>query len=122
MQMPNVESSEVRKDIEELARIDVDEIDTPNTTAANEVEEEDPTKRRTKKRKSQVWNDFTMTENDDETRKAICNHCCMKFAMKVGGPTSTLTRHQKICVARQVNDKKQKILTLDSVICDGKVG
>lgn len=51
-QMSNVESSEVRKDVEEVVRINVDEIDTPNTTDANKVEKEDPRKRRTKKRKS----------------------------------------------------------------------
>lgn len=50
--MSNVESSEVRKDVEEVVRINVDEIDTPNTTDANEVEKEHPTKRITKKRKS----------------------------------------------------------------------
>lgn len=52
--MLNIESSEVREDVEEVVRIYVDEIDKPNATDGNHVEEEDSTKRRTKKRKSQV--------------------------------------------------------------------
>lgn len=35
---------------------------------------------------------------------------------------STLMRLQKICVAHQVSDNKQRILTLDSVVCDSKRG
>lgn len=82
--MSNVGSQEARVEVEEVERIDVDEVDTPNTTdvPSNEVEEENSMKRRTTKRKSQVWNDFAMIENDDGTRKAVCNHCGMKFDKK----------------------------------------
>lgn len=56
--MSNVESLEARVDVEEVVRIDVDEVERQNTADvnanANEVEEEDPMKRRTKKRKSQM--------------------------------------------------------------------
>lgn len=49
--MSNVGSLEARVDVEDVDRIDVDEVDTPNTVdvPSNEGEEENSTKRRTKK-------------------------------------------------------------------------
>lgn len=49
--MSNVETPEARLDVEEVVRIDVDEVDRPNTADANadEVEEENSMKRRTKR-------------------------------------------------------------------------
>lgn len=77
-----------------------------NTEAA----EEEVQLKRKRRKTSQVWEDMTEITLKDGTKKAQCNHCKAKLAITGSGPTSSFTRHLKICLPRKEWQKNQQLL------------
>ncbi|XP_062003222.1 zinc finger BED domain-containing protein RICESLEEPER 2-like [Rosa rugosa] len=122
----------------DAVRIDLtsDDVDGNNTQVAGDLkdpkdegDEKDPkaegdengeTASARKKRKSKVWNDFTMVKVKG-VDKAECNHC--KFKLSMGSGTTThLHRHISNCLARKLGDKRQKYLAADPTSLEGACG
>ena len=64
----------------------------------------------TKEKKSVVWDQFDVVTGSDKTGviEAKCSHCKNMLAYKMGGATSHLKRHLKVCVPRRVVESGNK--------------
>ncbi len=61
--------------------------DDPGTGATKQSQ-------KSQKERSQVWTHFTKDKNFKENKKAICNHCGIKYTCS-GSSTSNLSKHLK---------------------------
>ncbi|GMP21649.1 hypothetical protein CsSME_00000006 [Camellia sinensis var. sinensis] len=99
---------------------DVDNlIELEENTRENGVpENNNPFQKKTRKRTSKVWNEIKEVVFPDGTKKAECMHCKTRFAISPTGATTQLLRHLNNCARRQLADKKQRFLSLETTGLD----
>ncbi|KAF5933416.1 hypothetical protein HYC85_029587 [Camellia sinensis] len=81
-------------------------------------EDNNPFQKKTRKRTSKVWNEIKKVVLSDGTKKAECMHCKTRFAIPLMGATTHLLRHSNNCARRQLVEKKQKVLSLETTGSD----
>ncbi|KAA8517245.1 hypothetical protein F0562_017503 [Nyssa sinensis] len=74
--------------------------------------------RKPRKRTSTIWNDFEEVIDTDGSKKVKCNYCLAKFNMPSTGATMQFHRHLKRCTQRQLDSKKQMVLSVETVASD----
>ncbi|XP_038716439.1 uncharacterized protein LOC120009801 [Tripterygium wilfordii] len=77
--------------------------------------DEEPFKKKKRKKTSLVWKEFETVVMSDKTNKAECVHCKAKLSILQSRVTSHLTRHLNSCLSRKLAQKKQKTLQLQPV-------
>ncbi|CAL5421443.1 unnamed protein product [Camellia sinensis] len=105
--------ADVEVDVDDMIEIEDNEID--NEEAVNK----NPFEKKSRKRASQAWKEFTEVVLPDDTKKAQCQWCKTQFAIHATGATTQLLRHlKKNCVARKLAEKKQKVLSFSTIGSD----
>ncbi|TXG72782.1 hypothetical protein EZV62_001361 [Acer yangbiense] len=62
-----------------------------------------------KRRKSKVWEAFTITKSMDGKEWAICKHCGKKYARSRKKETSNLLKHMEKCPSRKNDEDQEKL-------------
>ncbi|KAA8516242.1 hypothetical protein F0562_019421 [Nyssa sinensis] len=127
--VPDVDYLQINEDRIDVGDISADERNNENDGGNNENienekndtqnEDADPHKhafqRKPRKRASTIWNDFEEVVDTDGSKKAKCSYCLGPFTMPSTGVKTQFHRHLKHCTQRQLDSKKQMVLSVETI-------